>query len=76
MLIIFTSVPLSRKLLHFPGSDTRFPIGGGANPPGGCQHMILPNFPKNCLKLRNFSAVRGAPPLDAPLLPSKNNPIE
>ena len=29
---------------------------GGTNPPGerGCQHTILPNFPKNCMKLEEF----------------------
>ena len=28
------------------GADPGFPVGGGANPPGGRQHMILPNFAK------------------------------
>ena len=43
---------------------------------GGHQHMILPNFPKNCTKLRKFWAVRdgafrgGASPLDPPPQPS------
>ena len=36
-----------------------------ANPPGrGRQHTILPNFPKNRMKLRKY----WAPPLDPPLL--------
>ena len=43
--------------LHFPGPDLGFPAGGGANPPGWRQHMILPNFAKNCMKLRTFWAV-------------------
>ena len=32
--------------------DPGFPRGGGANPGegGGCQHTILPNFLKNCMK--------------------------
>ena len=42
------------------GADPGFPVGGGANPPGGRQHMILPNFVKNCMKLRKFWAVGGA----------------
>ena len=42
-----------------PGTDTGFPVGGGTNPPGGRQHMILPKFPKNCMKLRKFWAVGG-----------------
>ena len=29
------------------------------SPPGGRQHMILPNFAKNCIKLRKFWAVVG-----------------
>ena len=30
----------------FAGADPEFPVGGGADPPGGDrQHMILPNFP-------------------------------
>ena len=42
------------------GADPGFPVGGGANPRGGHQHMILPNFLKNSMKLRKFWAVRGA----------------
>ena len=44
---------------YSPGADPGFPVGGGANPPGGRQHMILPNFMKNCMKLRKFWAVGG-----------------
>ena len=29
-----------------PRADPEFPVGGGANPPGGRQHTILSNFPK------------------------------
>ena len=46
--------------ITFAGADPGFPVGGGANPPGGRQHMILPNFAKNCMKLRKFWAVGGA----------------
>ena len=42
--------------LSFSGEDQGFPVGGGANPRGR-QHMILPNFAKNCIKLRKFWAV-------------------
>ena len=37
-------------------TDPGFPRGGGANSPGGGgrQHTILPNFPKNCMKLKEF----------------------
>ena len=41
------------------GADPGFPVGGGANCPGGRQHTILPNFPKNCMKLKEFGS-RGA----------------
>ena len=38
---------------------------------GGRQHTILPNFPKNCMKLKEFGPPGGhvslAPPLDPPL---------
>ena len=32
---------------YWPVADPGFPWGGGINSPGGGQHMILPNFPKN-----------------------------
>ena len=36
---------------------------------GGCQHNILPNFPKNCMKLKEFGPPGSVPrgPLDPPL---------
>ena len=44
----------------------------GRQLPGGSQHMILPNFPKNCMKLKGFGPPGGraslALPLDPPLL--------
>ena len=50
-------------------ADPGFPRGGGANPfGGGRQHMILPNFPTNCMKLKEFGP-QGRPsrsPLDPP----------
>ena len=53
-------------------ADPGFHQGGGANSPGGWrQHTILPNFPKNCMKLKEFgpqgARVPCAPPLDPPL---------
>ena len=42
------------------GADPGFPVAGGANrPEGGGQHTKLPNFPKNCMKLRKFLAGGG-----------------
>ena len=48
-------------------ADPGFPRGGGANPlgRGGRQHAILPNFPKYCMKLKEF-APRGARPSRPP----------
>ena len=37
---------------------SRIPEEGAPTPQGG-QHTILPNFPKNCMKLKEFG-----PPLD------------
>ena len=52
------------------GADQGFPVGGGANPLGGRQHMILSNFPKNCMKLRKFWTVGGGG--HAPVRPPKS----
>ena len=54
-------------------ADPGFPRGGDANSPGGGrQHMILPNVPKNCMKLKEFGPRGGGrplrPPLDPPLI--------
>ena len=49
------SLPLANGLYCLTAvADPGFPRGGGANSPGGCQHTILPNFPKNCMKLKEF----------------------
>ena len=40
-------------------ADPRFPRGGGANLPMGGQHTILPNFPKNWMKLKEFGTPGG-----------------
>ena len=54
-------------LVMSAGVDPGFPIGGGTNPlgGGGRQHMILPNFAKNCMKFRKFWAVGGGAPKSA-----------
>ena len=45
------------------GADPGFPIGGTPTGQwgggGGCQHIKLPNFPINCMKLRKCRAVGG-----------------
>ena len=48
-------------------ADPGFPRGGGANFPGGRQHTILPNFPKNCMKLKEFGPPGGPRIPRAPL---------
>ena len=40
-------------------ADPGFVQGRGANSPAGRQHKILPNFPKNCMKMKEFGS-RGA----------------
>ena len=50
------------RSIHTVGADTGFSVGGGANPPGGRQHTNLSDFPENCMKLRKFWSVGGAPP--------------
>ena len=55
-----------------PGADPGFSVGGDTNASGrGPQPMILPNFPKNCMKLKKFWTVEGGarrehPSLDPP----------
>ena len=38
--------------------DPGLPRGGGANPSGGANIQFLPNFPKNCMKLKEFGPGR------------------
>ena len=47
-------------------ADPGFPRGGGANPRGH-QHMILQNFPKYCMKLKEFGPPRRGRASLAPL---------
>ena len=62
-----------RLYYHDTVTDPGFPQGGGVNPPrGGREHAILPNSPKNCMKLKEFGRRGGGvrpsrPPLDPPL---------
>ena len=53
---------LQRQIQDFPG-------GGANSPGGGRQHTILPNFPKNCMKLKEFGCPGGA---RAPCAPPKS----
>ena len=55
-------------LLSFSVADPGFPRGGGRQLPRGGQHTILPYFPKNCMKLKEFGR-GGARVLRAPLDP-------
>ena len=49
------SVSLVQAFEEWPVTDPGFPRGGGANPrEGGRHHTILPNFPKKCMKLKEF----------------------
>ena len=44
-------------------ADPGFPRGGGGGATlrgRGCQHTILPKFPKNCMKLKEFGPQGGA----------------
>ena len=58
-------------LLTSPVADPGFPRGGAGIPPGGCQHTVLPNVPKNCMKLKEFGPQGGTRPnfyyVDLPL---------
>ena len=50
---------------------SRIPRRRGRQSSGGRQHTILPNFPKNCMKLKEFGPPGGgARPLRPPLDPS------
>ena len=41
-------------------ADSGFPRGRRRNSKGGPPHTILPIFPKNCMKLKEFGSPRGA----------------
>ena len=58
---------LTRAGSRIPHRRGRQPVGGGG------QHTNLPDFPKNCMKLRKFWSVGGpgGVPLDPPLLTSR-----
>ena len=49
-----------------PVADPAFPRGGAPTPQGGRQHTILPNFSKNCMKLKEFGPPGGAHSLAPP----------
>ena len=50
-------------------ADPGFLRGGAPTPKGGGQHTILPKFPENCMKLKEFGpqGVVPVPPLDPPM---------
>ena len=59
----------------YTAADPGFPQGGRQLPGGGRQHTILPNFPKNCMKSKEFGHPGGGrvplappPPLNPPLV--------
>ena len=73
-LEVYSHVPLKPTFfllfkLPLAVANPGFPRGGSANLPGGRQHKILPNFPRNCMELKEFGpGGRGAPtPLDPPI---------
>ena len=49
-----TGIRSARNVKSMGSTPVTDPRGGGANPPGGRQHTILPNFPKNCMQLKEF----------------------
>ena len=51
----------------FQWQDPGFPRGGGADSPGGCQHTILPNFPKKLHEIERIWVPGGHAPLAPPL---------
>ena len=61
---------MSGPFIHNSGGS-RIPLRRGRQlPRGGRQHTILPYFPKNCMKLKEFGPQGDAslaPPLDPPL---------
>ena len=60
------SQSLVDHIVTYAEGDPGFPLGFGANPPGGRQHINMPDFPKNCMKLRTLWLIGGCP-LDPPL---------
>ena len=48
---------------------SRISLRRGTNSPGGCQQTMLPNFPKNCMKLKEFGPPGGHTSLTSPLGP-------
>ena len=56
LLIAYTIV---QYIGPYSVADPGFPWGGVPTPQGGRQHTILPNFPKNCMKLKEFGPPGG-----------------
>ena len=68
-----TSLHVNSKFLSKFSRQWRiqdFPKEGAPTPQGGRQHTILPKFPKNCMKSKEFGPPGvGARPLRPPLDP-------
>ena len=52
--------------MQISAADPGFPWGGAPTPQGERQHTILPNFPKNCMKSKEFGHPGGVHALHAP----------
>ena len=74
-LALNVSTWLALLYITLTGADLGFPVGGGANPPGGAPTY---DFAKFCEKLHEIEKIlgrgeggdraRGVPPLNPPLL--------
>ena len=53
------SQPVLHKITPLQWRIQDFPEEGAPTLQGGCQHTILPNFPKNCMKLKEFGPPGG-----------------
>ena len=53
-----------------PGADPEFPIGGGANPPGGAPTYDFAKFCENLHEIEKILDAEGGAPLNPPLRPS------
>ena len=63
--------PNGISIVHFGSGSRISPRRGRQLSRGGRQHTILPNFPENCMKLKEFGPGGGARPkfyyVDPPL---------
>ena len=66
MMSLLAWLPSPIFLLGPTAAGPGFPPGGGG---GGRQHTILPNFPENCMKSKEFGRLGGGRAPRAPLNP-------